>query len=102
MIKTVCWQLLDLFIEKVSGRMRASNANLLKASPCTKSHLAFRPITQAAIDVHLMVKPVDRIIPAFAKADANIRAIWQGVTLIAFGVLVIGLIDNFLRPILAG
>ncbi len=49
-----------------------------------------------------MVKPVDRIIPAFAKAGANIRAIWQGVTLIAFGVLVIGLIDNFLRPILVG
>lgn len=29
-------------------------------------------------------------------------AIWQGVTLIAFGVLVIGLIDNILRPILVG
>lgn len=29
-------------------------------------------------------------------------AIWQGVTLIAFGVLVIGLIDNVLRPILVG
>ena len=29
-------------------------------------------------------------------------AIWQGVTLIAFGVLVIGLVDNVLRPILVG
>ncbi|MDO8304491.1 AI-2E family transporter [Herminiimonas sp.] len=29
-------------------------------------------------------------------------AIWQGVTLVAFGVLVIGLIDNILRPILVG
>ncbi|MEP6605854.1 MAG: AI-2E family transporter [Nitrosospira sp.] len=29
-------------------------------------------------------------------------AIWKGVTLIAFGVLVIGLIDNVLRPILVG
>jgi predicted PurR-regulated permease PerM len=29
-------------------------------------------------------------------------AIWQGVTLIAFGVLVIGLVDNLLRPILVG
>lgn len=29
-------------------------------------------------------------------------AIWQGVTLIAFGVLVIGLVDNILRPILVG
>jgi len=27
---------------------------------------------------------------------------WQGVVLIAFGVLVIGLVDNFLRPILVG
>lgn len=33
---------------------------------------AIRPLTQAAIDVHLMVKPVDRIIPDFAKAGANI------------------------------
>jgi len=63
---------------------------------------AIRPITQAVIDVHLMVKPVDRIIPAFAKAGANIRAVWQEITFIAFGVLVIGLIDNFLRPILVG
>ena len=29
-------------------------------------------------------------------------AIWQGVALIAFGVLVIGLVDNVLRPILVG
>ena len=33
---------------------------------------ALRPLTQALIDVHLMVKPVDRIIPDFAKAGANI------------------------------
>jgi predicted PurR-regulated permease PerM len=29
-------------------------------------------------------------------------ALWQGVILIAFGVLVIGLVDNILRPILVG
>ncbi len=29
-------------------------------------------------------------------------AIWQGITLIAFGVFVIGLVDNVLRPILVG
>jgi predicted PurR-regulated permease PerM len=29
-------------------------------------------------------------------------SIWKGVTLIAFGVLVIGLVDNILRPILVG
>jgi predicted PurR-regulated permease PerM len=29
-------------------------------------------------------------------------AIWQGVTLIVYGVLVIGLVDNVLRPILVG
>ena len=34
--------------------------------------LAIRPYTRAAIDVHLMVKPVDRIIPEFAKAGANL------------------------------
>lgn len=29
-------------------------------------------------------------------------AIWQGLVLIAFGILVIGLVDNILRPILVG
>jgi ribulose-phosphate 3-epimerase len=33
---------------------------------------ALRPHTSAPIDVHLMVKPVDRIIPDFAKAGADI------------------------------
>ncbi|WP_332672903.1 ribulose-phosphate 3-epimerase [Aromatoleum sp.] len=33
---------------------------------------AIRPHTTAPIDVHLMVKPVDRIVPDFAKAGANI------------------------------
>ncbi len=33
---------------------------------------AIRPHTRADIDVHLMVKPVDRIIPDFARAGANI------------------------------
>lgn len=33
---------------------------------------AIRPLTSAPIDVHLMVKPVDRIIPDFAQAGANI------------------------------
>ena len=33
---------------------------------------AIRPLIKAAIDVHLMVKPVDRIVPDFAKAGANI------------------------------
>jgi len=33
---------------------------------------ALRPLTRATIDVHLMVKPVDRIVPDFAKAGANI------------------------------
>ena len=33
---------------------------------------AIRPLTKAPIDVHLMVKPVDRIIPDFAKAGANV------------------------------
>ena len=33
---------------------------------------AIRPLTRAPIDVHLMVKPVDRIIPDFARAGADI------------------------------
>lgn len=36
---------------------------------------AIRPHTQAMIDVHLMVRPVDRIIPDFAKAGANIISV---------------------------
>ena len=33
---------------------------------------AIRPLTSAMIDVHLMVKPVDRIVPDFAKAGADL------------------------------
>jgi len=33
---------------------------------------AIRPLTAAPIDVHLMVKPVDRIVPEFARAGANL------------------------------
>ena len=33
---------------------------------------SLRPRTQLPIDVHLMVKPVDRIVPEFARAGANI------------------------------
>src|SRR5512141_1086250 len=33
---------------------------------------AIRPHTRVPIDVHLMVKPVDRIVPDFAKAGADI------------------------------
>ena len=35
---------------------------------------AVRPLTKALIDVHLMVRPVDRIIPDFAKAGADIMS----------------------------
>ncbi|MGZ8993345.1 MAG: ribulose-phosphate 3-epimerase [Burkholderiaceae bacterium] len=33
---------------------------------------AIRPLVTVPIDVHLMVKPVDRIVPDFAKAGANV------------------------------
>jgi ribulose-phosphate 3-epimerase len=33
---------------------------------------AIRPLTRSTIDVHLMVRPVDRIVPDFARAGANI------------------------------
>ncbi len=33
---------------------------------------AIRPLTDAVIDVHLMVEPVDSLVPLFAKAGANV------------------------------
>jgi ribulose-phosphate 3-epimerase len=33
---------------------------------------AIRPLVRVPIDVHLMVKPLDRILPAFARAGADI------------------------------
>jgi len=33
---------------------------------------AIRPLTTVPIDAHLMIKPVDRIVPDFARAGANI------------------------------
>ena len=33
---------------------------------------AIRPLVSVPIDVHLMVKPVDRIVPDFVKAGANV------------------------------
>ena len=33
---------------------------------------AIRPLVDVPIDVHLMIEPVDRIVPDFAKAGANI------------------------------
>jgi len=33
---------------------------------------AIRPLTKAPIDVHLMIRPVDRIVPDFARAGANL------------------------------
>src|SRR3546814_4173631 len=33
---------------------------------------AIRPHVQVPIDVHLMVEPVDELVPQFAKAGANI------------------------------
>jgi ribulose-phosphate 3-epimerase len=33
---------------------------------------AIRPLVKVPLDVHLMVKPVDRIVPDFAKAGASI------------------------------
>lgn len=33
---------------------------------------ALRPVTDATIDVHLMVEPVDSLVPMFARAGANV------------------------------
>jgi ribulose-phosphate 3-epimerase len=39
---------------------------------------AIRPLTRAPIDVHLMVRPVDRIVPDFAKAGAKYHHLSPG------------------------
>jgi len=39
---------------------------------CEAVREVLRPVSGAVIDVHLMVRPIDRIIPDFAKAGANI------------------------------
>lgn len=39
---------------------------------CEAVREVLRPVSNAVIDVHLMVRPVDRIIPDFAQAGANI------------------------------
>ncbi len=41
---------------------------------------AIRPHTTVPIDVHLMVRPVDRIIPDFAKAGANLISVHPEAT----------------------
>jgi ribulose-phosphate 3-epimerase len=42
---------------------------------------AIRPLTEVDIDVHLMVQPVDRLVPDFAKAGANIISFHPEATL---------------------
>ena len=39
---------------------------------------ALRPVTNVPIDVHLMVEPVDSLVPMFAKAGADIIKIFPG------------------------
>lgn len=42
------------------------------------------------------------VIRATVKGNLLVAAVWQGLVLMAWGVLVIGLIDNLLRPLLVG
>ena len=68
---------------------------------------AIRPCTTAPIDVHLMVKPVDRIIPDFVKAGANIitfhpeasEHIDRSLSLIRDGGCQAGLVFNPATPL---
>ena len=68
---------------------------------------AIRPCTSAPIDVHLMVKPVDRIIPDFIKAGANIitfhpeasEHIDRSLSLIREGGCQAGLVFNPATPL---
>ena len=68
---------------------------------------AIRPCTTAPIDVHLMVKPVDRIIPDFAKAGADLitfhpeasEHIDRSLSLIREGGCQAGLVFNPATPL---
>ncbi len=68
---------------------------------------AIRPCTSAPIDVHLMVKPVDRIIPDFIKAGANLitfhpeasEHIDRSLSLIRDGGCQAGLVFNPATPL---
>ncbi|MDR2111997.1 MAG: ribulose-phosphate 3-epimerase [Candidatus Accumulibacter sp.] len=68
---------------------------------------AIRPLTQAPIDVHLMVKPVDRLIGEFAKAGANLitfhpeatEHIDRGLSLIRESGCQAGLVFNPATPL---
>lgn len=68
---------------------------------------AIRPCSTAPIDVHLMVKPVDRIIPDFIKAGANIitfhpeasEHIDRSLSLIRDGGAQAGLVFNPATPL---
>ncbi len=68
---------------------------------------AIRPVTKAPIDVHLMVEPVDSLIPMFAKAGADIvtfhceasRHIDRTLQLIASHGMKAGLVFNPATPL---
>lgn len=68
---------------------------------------AIRPHTKAVIDVHLMIEPVDSLVPAFAKAGADIitfhceasRHIDRTLQLIHNGGCKAGLVFNPATPL---
>src|SRR5690606_8732962 len=68
---------------------------------------ALRPHTNAPIDVHLMVEPVDAIIPQFARAGANIitfppeatRHVGRSLTRIKGHGCQAGLVFNLATPL---
>src|SRR5699024_9643845 len=68
---------------------------------------ALRPHTTAPIDVHLMVEPVDALVPQFAKAGANImtfhpeasRHVGRTLSLIRDNGCLAGLVFNPATPL---
>ena len=44
---------------------------------------AIRPYSKVPVDVHLMVEPVDELVPAFAKAGADIITASSACALVA-------------------
>lgn len=61
--------------------------------------LIVQGLTQAPIDPALAQVPID---PGLTESPIDAVLVWKGIIVIAVGALVIGLVDNMLRPILVG
>jgi predicted PurR-regulated permease PerM len=102
-----------MLMEKFSTVIRATiKGNLLVAAiQGALGGLAFWALNISGALLWAVVMAFLSLLPAFGSALVWLPvatyclingALWQGIALIAWGVLVIGLIDNLLRPMLVG